>query len=95
MDTRMPTRDEALALLNEFNRDRSLINHAHAVEAVMRYAARKHGEDEDLWGIIGLVHDLDYEQFPEEHCQKTQENLTERGWPPEFIRAIISHRSRS
>lgn len=91
MDTRKPTHEEALALLNEFNSDRSLINHALAVEAVMRYSARKHGEDEDTWGIIGLIHDLDYQQFPEEHCQKTQEILTERGWPPDYVRAVVSH----
>jgi predicted hydrolase (HD superfamily) len=57
----------------------------------MRYMARKRGEDEEKWGIIGLVHDLDYEHFPEQHCRKTREILAERGWPEEYIRAIVSH----
>jgi predicted hydrolase (HD superfamily) len=87
----IPTRDEALALLKEFNRSESLVNHALAVEAAMRFSAQKHGEDEDKWGIIGLIHDLDYEKYPEEHCLKTEEILRERGWPEEYIRAAISH----
>jgi len=53
--------------------------------------ARKMGEDEEAWGIIGLVHDLDYERFPEQHCKKSQEILEERSWPREYIRAIVSH----
>jgi predicted hydrolase (HD superfamily) len=53
--------------------------------------ARKHGEDEEIWGIIGLVHDLDYEQFPDEHCRKSPEFLREAGWPEEYIRAVVSH----
>ena len=91
MPTHVPTRDEALALLKEFNHTSSLVKHALAVEGVMRYMARKHGEDEDKWGIIGLVHDLDYERYPEQHCEKTREILTERGWPEDYIRAIMSH----
>lgn len=86
-----PTREEAWALLTEFNQSDSLIKHALCVEGVMRYVARKRGEDEDKWGIIGLVHDLDYERFPDKHCKKTQEILTERGWPEDYIRAIVSH----
>ena len=86
-----PTREEAWALLTEFNQSESLIKHAVCVEGVMRYVARKRGEDEDKWGIIGLVHDLDYERFPDEHCRKTQEILAERGWPEDYIRAIVSH----
>ena len=86
-----PTRDEALSLLQEFNDNPSLINHALAVEATMRYMARKHGEDEEMWGAIGLVHDLDYERFPEQHCHKTREILEERGWPAEYVRAVLSH----
>jgi len=86
-----PTREEAWALLTEFNQSESLIKHAVCVEGVMRYVARKRGEDEDKWGIIGLVHDLDYERFPNEHCRKTQEILAERGWPEDYIRAIVSH----
>jgi len=57
----------------------------------MRYMARKRGEDEEKWGIIGLLHDLDYELFPEHHCKKTQEILEEKGWPGDYIRAIVSH----
>jgi len=91
MSNNPPTRDEAFALLKEFNTSDSLINHALAVEATMRYMARKHGEDEQKWGIIGLVHDLDYETFPEQHCKKTEEILRDRGWPEEYIRAVVAH----
>jgi len=86
-----PTYDEAIALLKEFNKSESLLKHACCVEGVMRYMARRVGEDEEKWGIIGLVHDLDYEMFPEQHCRKTQEILKERGWPEEYVRAIVSH----
>ena len=57
----------------------------------MRFIARKHGEDEEMWGIIGLIHDLDYEKYPEQHCTKTKEILEEREWPEEYIRAVLSH----
>jgi predicted hydrolase (HD superfamily) len=91
MQEHVPTYDEALSLLKEFNQSESLLKHAYSVEGVMRYIARKRGENEEKWGIIGLVHDLDYERFPEQHCGKTQEILVERGWPGEYIRAIMSH----
>ena len=91
MNSNLPTRPQAYSLLTQFNQNDSLIKHALAVEGVMRYAARKRGEDEDKWGIIGLIHDLDYEQFPEEHCRKTEEILKENHWPQEYIRAAISH----
>ncbi len=91
MPVNAPTRDEALTLLKEFNHTSSLVKHALAVEGVMRYMARKRGEDEEKWGIIGLVHDLDYERYPEQHCKKTKEILTERGWPEDYIHAIMSH----
>ena len=91
MSSKVPTREEAYQLLTEYNKSDSLIKHALAVEGVMRYFARKRGEDEEKWGVIGLVHDLDYEQFPEEHCHKSEEILKERGWPEEYIRAVISH----
>ncbi len=91
METHTPTREEALTLLKEFNKSESLIKHALSVEGVMRYMARKRGEDEEKWGIIGLVHDLDYERYPQQHCQKTKEILEERGWPEDYIRAIMSH----
>lgn len=86
-----PTREEALSLLKEYNKNEGLIKHALAVEAVMRYCARKRGEDEEKWGVIGLVHDLDYEQFPEQHCHKTEEILRSHNWPDDYIRAVISH----
>ena len=91
MNSEFPTREEAYKLLTEYNKSESLIKHALAVEGVMRYSARKRGEDEEKWGIIGLIHDLDYEQFPEEHCRKTEEILKEHSWPEEYIRAAISH----
>jgi len=91
MEKHTPTRDEALALLKKFTVSEALINHAKAVEGVMRYMARQNGEDEDKWGIIGLVHDLDYEQFPEEHCKKVREILEENDWPEDYIRAVVSH----
>ena len=87
----VPTREEAMALLKEFNEEEGLIKHALGVEAVMRYFARKRGEDEEKWGVIGLIHDLDYGMYPEEHCKKTEEILRERGWPEEYIRAAVSH----
>lgn len=91
MQEHVPAYNEALSLLKEFNKSESLLKHAYSVEGVMRYMARKRGEDEEKWGIIGLVHDLDYEHFPEQHCRKTREILAERGWPEEYIRAIVSH----
>ena len=91
MSSEVPTREEAYQLLTEYNQSDSLIKHALAVEGVMRYFARKRGEDEEKWGVIGLVHDLDYEQFPEEHCHKSEEILKEKGWPEEYIRAVVSH----
>ena len=91
MSETKPSREEALSLLKEYNRNDGLIKHALAVEAVMRYCARKRGRDEEKWAVIGLIHDLDYEQFPREHCHKTEEILTERGWPAEYIRAVVSH----
>lgn len=86
-----PSREEALALLHEFTKTENLRRHAYAVEAVMRHLARKAGEDEEVWGVIGLVHDLDYELFPEQHCTKTREILEGRGWPGEYVRAVVSH----
>jgi len=91
MNSKIPAREEAYDLLLEYNKSNSLIKHALAVEGVMRYFAQKRGEDEEKWGIIGLVHDLDYEQFPEEHCRKSEEILRENGWPEDYIRAVISH----
>jgi len=91
MSEKVPTREEAYKLFTQYNQNDSLIKHALAVEGVMRYFARKRGEDEEKWGIIGLVHDLDYGQFPEEHCRKSEEILRENNWPEEYIRAVVSH----
>ena len=91
MKEHRPTYEEALSLFKEFNKSESLLKHAYSVEGVMRYIAKKTGEDEEKWGIVGLVHDLDYELYPEQHCKKVQEILEEQGWPEEYIRAIVSH----
>ncbi|UCD32032.1 MAG: HD domain-containing protein [Desulfobacterales bacterium] len=91
MSSYIPTREEAFQLLTRYNQNDALVKHALAVEGVMRYFARQRGEDEEKWGIIGLVHDLDYEKYPDEHCRKTEEILEENGWPREYIRAVISH----
>jgi predicted hydrolase (HD superfamily) len=91
MQEHVPAYDEALSLFKEFNQNESLLKHAYAVEGAMRYIARKESEDEEKWGIVGLMHDLDYERFPEEHCKKAREILQERDWPEEYIRAIVSH----
>lgn len=89
--THIPTREEAVELLYQYTKTDSLRNHARAVEAVMRHFAVLNGEDREKWGIIGLVHDLDWEQFPEEHCHRTTAVLTEARWPADWIRAIRSH----
>ena len=86
-----PCREEAFSLLKKYNKNEGLIKHALAVEAVMRYCARKRGRDEEMWGVIGLIHDLDYEQFPDQHCRKTEEILTCENWPADYIRAVLSH----
>ena len=91
MAEKIPTRQEALELLHQYNETESLRKHAYAVEGVMRYIARKRGEDQEKWGMIGLIHDLDYEKFPDQHCKKTGDLLREKGWPEEYIRAAISH----
>ena len=91
MGEKKPTRQEALELLRQYNKSDSLLKHAYAVEGVMRYIAKKRGEDEEKWGTIGLVHDLDYEMFPDQHCTKTGEILKDIGWSEEYIRAAVSH----
>jgi putative nucleotidyltransferase with HDIG domain len=85
------TREKAYSLLTQYNESEALIQHGLAVEAVMRRFAREYGEDEDLWGVVGLLHDLDYEKYPEEHCIKVQEILGEAGVDPVIIRAVASH----
>jgi putative nucleotidyltransferase with HDIG domain len=87
-----PTRTQAFELLNEYNSNPGLIRHALAVEAVMLHFAEFLGEpDQEKWGTIGLIHDLDYERYPDDHCVKVREILTERNWPEEYIHAIESH----
>lgn len=89
--TSQPGREDALNLFKKYNKTESLLKHALSVESVMRYCARKRGGDEDKWGIVGLLHDIDYEQFPEQHCTKAKEILEENGWPDEYVRAVVSH----
>ncbi|MFB0533317.1 MAG: HD domain-containing protein [Desulfatiglandales bacterium] len=91
MGERVPTREEALKIFYEYNQGDSLRKHAYTVEGVMRYIARKRGEDEEKWGIIGLIHDIDYERFPDQHCTKTREILEDHNWPEEYIHAAVSH----
>lgn len=91
MSNYIPTREDTLKLFKQYNQSDSLLNHALSVEAVMRHFAHKFNEDTEKWGIIGLIHDLDYEQFPDEHCSKTKEILEENNWPPAYIQSIISH----
>lgn len=87
-----PTRDEAFELLKKYNSNEALIRHALAVEAVMLHFAEIFEEpDKEKWGIIGLIHDLDYEMYPDQHCQKVRDILTKEGWPEDYIRAVQSH----
>ena len=86
-----PNREDAWKLLTSYNQEDRLLKHALAVEGTMRHFAAKYGEDPDLWGMIGLIHDLDYERYPEEHCARTERILQENDWPREYIRAVISH----
>ena len=91
MNADVPKREDAYRLLTQYNENEGLIRHALAVEAVMRHFARNLGEDEEKWGVVGLVHDLDYERYPEEHCTKTEAILRAENWPEEYIRAVVSH----
>ena len=88
-----PTRADGWALLTEFTAGESLRKHALAVEAAVRGYARLFGEDEEAWGIVGLIHDFDYERWPDaaDHPFRGSEILRERSWPDYMIRAILSH----
>lgn len=91
---RTPTlsRDDALALLKKYNKELFHIRHALTVEAVMRYFAKIHAPDElDYWGMVGLLHDIDFGMFPDEHCQRAPELLKEGGVADDMIRSIVSH----
>lgn len=87
------SREDALALLKEYNKEPFHIEHGLTVEGVMRYFTQKlgYGEDEDFWAMVGLLHDLDFEMYPEEHCIKTEEILREKGANEQLIHAIVSH----
>ena len=89
----MLTRDEALALLKEYNKDPFHIQHALTVEAVMRWYAKElgYGDEEDYWGMVGLLHDIDFELYPEEHCLKAPELLRNAGVSEDMIHAVCSH----
>lgn len=85
------SREEAWELLTEYTKSPALQTHALAVEAAMSHFGRQNGEDEEVWGVAGLLHDLDYEQFPEEHCKKAEEIMRERGIDEVYIRAMSCH----
>lgn len=89
----IPSRDEAWELLKEYNQDEFHLKHARIVEGVMRYFARELGfsAEEDYWGIVGLLHDLDFGMYPEEHCIKSQEIMRSYGIDESIIRATASH----
>ena len=86
-------RDEAWSLLREFNEEKFHLKHALTVEGVMRYFAKTLGyeSEEDFWGLVGLLHDLDFEKYPEEHCIKCQEIMREREIDEKLIHAVVSH----
>lgn len=86
-----PTREYAFELLKKFNTNESLIKHALSVEAVMRHFSELLGEDPEKWGIIGLLHDIDYEMFPDQHCTKAVDILREGGFSDDYIHAVVSH----
>ena len=87
------TREGALELLKKYNKDPFHLEHGEIVENTMRYFARElgYGEDEEFWGIVGLLHDLDFEQWPEQHCIKERELMQEAGLSEELIHATTSH----
>lgn len=86
-----PTREQAWEWVKEYNQSESLRRHALTVEGCMRHFAALAGEDVELWGLVGLLHDLDYEQYPDQHCTKVQEILTEKNVDPAIIHAVASH----
>jgi putative nucleotidyltransferase with HDIG domain len=93
MAAELPSREEALALLHEYTASDSLRKHALAVEAALRAYARRYGEDEERWGLTGLLHDFDYERWPtpEDHPRRGVEILAEKGYPEDIRRAILGH----
>jgi len=91
--TKELTRDQAWELLNEFNKDPFHLKHAQIMEGTMRYFAKLlgYGEEEEFWGIVGLLHDLDFGMYPEQHCVKQKEIMEVRGIDEKIIRATVSH----
>ena len=102
MSTDLPSRDDALALQHEYTQSDSLRKHMLAVEAAMRAYANRFGEDPDRWGLTGLIHDFDYERFPNKEHSPTEGHpaqgvgvLRERGWPEDILQAILGHATYS
>ncbi len=97
MEAKLPARDEAMALLREYTSAPGLVKHALSVEAALRAHARRLGEDEHAWGLVGLLHDFDYERWPDagNHPFRGAEILAERGYPEWFRRAVLSHASHA
>jgi len=89
----MPTREEAVQLLHEWVDNPALRNHMRCVEVAVRSYARRFGEDEELWGLAGLLHDLDWEKYPDEHPNRAVAELRSRGYPEDVLHAILAHRS--
>ena len=88
----MPTREDAVKLVNEWVDNAGLRAHMRSVEAAVRWYARQRGADEDLWGLAGLLHDLDWEKYPEEHPLRAVDALRELGYPEQVLHAILAHR---
>lgn len=84
-------REDAIKLLEKYNKEEFHLRHAFTVEGVMRYFAKENGYEEDFWGLVGLLHDVDFEQYPEEHCQKAPDLLKEINASGEMIHAVCSH----
>ncbi len=84
-------REQALELLRQYTKSEALVKHGLTVEAILRHFAEKKGEDPEYWGAVGLLHDVDYEQYPEEHCRKAVELLGQAGYDEAFIHAVVSH----
>ncbi|CAN5694471.1 HDIG domain-containing protein [soil metagenome] len=89
----MPTRQDALELLESWVENEGLRNHMRCAEAAVRWYARQQGADEELWGLAGLLHDLDWEKYPDEHPLRAIDELRSRGYPEEVLHAILAHRS--
>lgn len=84
-------RENALALLKQWNESEALVKHGLQVESIMRHYAQAAGEDPEYWGSVGLLHDVDYEKYPEEHCKRAVDILKDAGYDDAFIHAVVSH----